>query len=304
MGILLGAVAYDPKVVTIWDGFARFFAERGLAFDYILYTAYERQVAAHLAGDINVAWNSPLAWLQARAAAEARGREAHPLVMRDTDRDLTSVVVVRADSPARSLADLAGKRVGVGAADEARHIEVFTRRASLRSPLLGTSTASGQASLATLLHEPDFALATFLLSVLGEGSFLSLLRFLAEHGDPLTRAVTRLAAQDEARHVAFGMSHVQHRLGVDPGLRGRLVAAVERRHDALQHTAGLNADVFDSLVVVAAGSYAPAALARGWDAVARLVAEMDHGRRVRLAALGFGDGDAERLSALHTRNFM
>jgi ABC-type phosphate/phosphonate transport system substrate-binding protein len=117
MGILLGAVAYDPKVVTIWDGFARFFAERGLAFDYILYTAYERQVAAHLAGDINVAWNSPLAWLQARAAAEARGREEHPLVMRDTDRDLTSVVVVRADSPARSLADLAGKRVGVGAAD-------------------------------------------------------------------------------------------------------------------------------------------------------------------------------------------
>ncbi len=45
--LLLGAVAYDPKVVTIWDGFQQFFAERGLPFDYILYTNYERQVMAH-----------------------------------------------------------------------------------------------------------------------------------------------------------------------------------------------------------------------------------------------------------------
>ncbi len=117
MGILLGAVAYDPKVVTIWDGFARFFAEAGLEFDYVLYTTYERQVAAHLRGDINVAWNSPLAWLQAKAAAAAAGREAHAIVMRDTDCDLTSVIAVRADSPIHTLEDLAGKRVGVGAAD-------------------------------------------------------------------------------------------------------------------------------------------------------------------------------------------
>jgi hypothetical protein len=29
--LLLGAVAYDPKVVTIWDGFQQYFAERGLS---------------------------------------------------------------------------------------------------------------------------------------------------------------------------------------------------------------------------------------------------------------------------------
>lgn len=117
MSILLGAVAYDPKVVTIWDGFARFFAAAGLPFDYVLYTSYERQVAAHLRGDVNVAWNSPLAWLQARAAAEAAGREAHAIVMRDTDCDLSSFIVVRADSPYESLESLKGKRVGVGAGD-------------------------------------------------------------------------------------------------------------------------------------------------------------------------------------------
>lgn len=117
MSILLGAVAYDPKVVTIWDGFTRFFAERGVSFDYVLYTSYERQVAAHLRGEINVAWNSPLAWLQTEFAAKAAGREAHALAMRDTDRDLSSVIVVRSDLGILSLADLAGKRVGVGASD-------------------------------------------------------------------------------------------------------------------------------------------------------------------------------------------
>ena len=46
--LLLGAVAYDPKVVTIWDGFQRYFARHGLAFDYVLYSNYERQVEAHV----------------------------------------------------------------------------------------------------------------------------------------------------------------------------------------------------------------------------------------------------------------
>jgi ABC-type phosphate/phosphonate transport system substrate-binding protein len=37
--------------------------------------------------------------------------------MRDTDRDLTSAVVVRADSGIRSLQDLPGRTIGVGAVD-------------------------------------------------------------------------------------------------------------------------------------------------------------------------------------------
>jgi phosphonate transport system substrate-binding protein len=115
--LLLGAVAYDPKVVTIWDGFKAWFAGRGLPFDYVLYTTYERQVDAHLAGHVDVAWNSPLAWVQARRVAAARGKAAKALVMRDTDRDLTTALVVRADSPHRSVDDLEGATIGVGASD-------------------------------------------------------------------------------------------------------------------------------------------------------------------------------------------
>jgi phosphonate transport system substrate-binding protein len=115
--IVLGAVAYDPKVVTIWDGFRAWFAARELDFDYVLYTSYERQVEAHLADQIDVAWSSPLAWLQTERAAARKGRRAQAIAMRDTDQDLTSVILVRADSPLRSLGELRGKRIGVGAGD-------------------------------------------------------------------------------------------------------------------------------------------------------------------------------------------
>jgi hypothetical protein len=195
--------------------------------------------------------------------------------------------------------------LAVQAADEARHMEVFTRRALLRGGQLGVSGAGGRASLSTLLEETDFALATFLLSVLGEGTFLSLLAFIDRHApDPVTRKVTQLARRDEQRHVAFGMAHLEHQAVLEPGLHGRLRATIERRHDVLVDTAGLNQEVFDALVVMAAGAWTPAAIATGYAAVERLQAEMDEGRQRRLVRLGFPPNEAAALSALHTRNFM
>jgi ABC-type phosphate/phosphonate transport system substrate-binding protein len=110
--LVLGAVAYDPKVVDIWEGFKAFFAERGLAFDYVLFSTYEAQVDAQLKRHIDVAWNSPLAWVQTKR----KDASAEAIVMRDTDQDLSSVVLVRADGP-MELKALNGKRVAVGAAD-------------------------------------------------------------------------------------------------------------------------------------------------------------------------------------------
>ncbi|HEX3713824.1 MAG TPA: PhnD/SsuA/transferrin family substrate-binding protein [Trebonia sp.] len=118
MSVLLGAVAYDPKVVTIWDGFRAWLrGSGGVDFDYVLYSNYERQAEDLVGGRIDVAWNSPLAWVRARRLAAARGAALTPVTMRDTDCDLRSVIVVRADSPASSLADLAGRTVATGAVD-------------------------------------------------------------------------------------------------------------------------------------------------------------------------------------------
>ncbi len=190
-------------------------------------------------------------------------------------------------------------------ADEARHVEVFTRRALLKRGRMGVSTVGGLASLKTLFDEHEFAVASFLLSVLGEGTFVSLLRFLQEHApDPLTRQIAKLTARDEARHVAFGMAHLEYQLAHDADLRGRLAIAVESRHDALAQTSGLNEEVFDALVLLAAGGWSPQEIAAGFDKVQVLKQDMASGREIRMNRLGFAHGDAKRLAALHTRNFM
>ena len=114
--LILGAVAYDPKVVTIWDGFQQYFKSHGLAFDYVLYSNYESQVEAQLLGHVHVAWNSPLAWLQTERVAALLGRRAEAICMRDTDRDLRSIIVVRS-SGVETVEGLRGKIVAVGARD-------------------------------------------------------------------------------------------------------------------------------------------------------------------------------------------
>lgn len=115
--LVLGAVAYDQKVVPIWDGFLEYLHARGLPFDYVLFSNYERQVAALVHGHIHVAWHSPLAWLQTERLAANLGRRAQAIAMRDTDRDLHSVILVRAESAIGTLTDLRQKIVAVGARD-------------------------------------------------------------------------------------------------------------------------------------------------------------------------------------------
>lgn len=190
-------------------------------------------------------------------------------------------------------------------ADEARHVEVFTRRATLHRHAPALSGAGGQASLKTLFEAADFSQATFLLSVLGEGTFVNLLNFLHQHApDPVTRQIARLTARDEARHVAFGMAHLEHRLAAQPDYLTTLRNAIEVRFEELASTSGLNEPVFDALVLLAAGARTPGAVARGHEAVQLLLREMAAGRKARLIRLGFSAPEAAHLAELHTRNFM
>jgi ABC-type phosphate/phosphonate transport system substrate-binding protein len=82
-----------------------------------LYSNYERQVDELLSGRIDAAWNSPLAWIRAQRAGAAAGTPVEALTMRDSDRDLTSVVVARAGSGINAVSDVAGKVVATGAID-------------------------------------------------------------------------------------------------------------------------------------------------------------------------------------------
>ncbi len=112
--VVVGAVLYDPKVSVIWDIIRDFFEARGVPMDTVFYTSYGRQVEALLSGHVDVAWNSPLAWLDAQRRSGGRCRA---IAMRDSDRDRAAQLVVRRDGPVRSVADLRGRTVALGAKD-------------------------------------------------------------------------------------------------------------------------------------------------------------------------------------------
>jgi hypothetical protein len=188
--------------------------------------------------------------------------------------------------------------------DEARHVEVFTKRA-LVGGYRAHALASTELSLHTLLEEHDFTSAALLLNVLGEGTFLDLLSFVSAHApDAATATAARLAHRDERRHVQFGISHIRHRLRDDPDERTTLVAAVEARAAKLANLDGLSPIVGESLVIMSAGSLQPADVAEAGTAVRNLIHRMHRNRIRRLRAAGFDDKTAQHLSELHTPNLM
>ena len=117
----MGAVAYDPKVVTIWEGMRRYFhSEAHLPVEVALFQSYEAQVAALLAKPedlaplIDIGWNTNLAFLQ---AMEWSGGRCAPLAMRDTDLGWMTKIVAAAGGPLKSLADVQGKVLALGSCD-------------------------------------------------------------------------------------------------------------------------------------------------------------------------------------------
>jgi phosphonate transport system substrate-binding protein len=119
--IWVGAVAYDPKVVMIWEGMRRYFHEEaGLPVEVVLFQSYEAQVSALLAapGDpaprIDIAWNTNLAFLQADAWSDHRCR---PIAMRDTDLGWKTKIVAVTGGPVAGLADLRNRTLALGSRD-------------------------------------------------------------------------------------------------------------------------------------------------------------------------------------------
>jgi len=119
--IWLGAVAYNPKVVTIWEGMRRYFHEEAhLPVEIVLFQSYEAQVMALLAqpGDvvpkIDIGWNTNLAYLQ---ADEWSGHACRAVAMRDTYLGWMTKIVAASGGPISKLADLKNRTLAIGSRD-------------------------------------------------------------------------------------------------------------------------------------------------------------------------------------------
>jgi ABC-type phosphate/phosphonate transport system substrate-binding protein len=115
--LLIGAVAGSPAVVTIWQGMRDFFRGSAVEIDFVLYSTYARMTQALIAGHIDMAWNTNLAWVQTMRLLDGKCRA---LAMRDTDLAFTSIFLSRRGAGFQGLADLRGKRLAIGWANSAQ----------------------------------------------------------------------------------------------------------------------------------------------------------------------------------------
>ncbi len=119
--IWVGAVAYDPKVVTIWEGHAKVLSRGGASARRGRAVPELRGAGSALLaspGDpsprIDIAWNTNLAYLQ---ADEWSGHRCRPIAMRDTDLAWTTKIVAVSGGPVTGLADLRDRTLALGSRD-------------------------------------------------------------------------------------------------------------------------------------------------------------------------------------------
>ena len=100
--------------------------------------------------------------------------------------------------------------------DEARHAEVFRKRALAGGGLL-KGAYGPEWALKTILDAPNHTFGTYILNVLGEGFVLTLFRageFLSM--TDTDKEIFRRCMQDEARHVSYGVMQLKYYLDHHP----------------------------------------------------------------------------------------
>jgi len=101
--------------------------------------------------------------------------------------------------------------------DEARHADVFRKRALANGGGLLQQNSSAALAGASIDSARDFTEMSARLHISGEGLVLSIFRMGERMAyNNAEKAIYRLAASDESRHVAFGVMHLQYVSQTDP----------------------------------------------------------------------------------------
>jgi phosphate/phosphite/phosphonate ABC transporter binding protein len=117
--VRIGAVAYAPSAVTVFENVRRYFAKNGMPLDYVLYANYDALVEALHKGQVDIAWNTPLAHAKYHRLA---GGQSQTLVMRDVDCDYRCKLLVRKNSGITSPQGLQGKTLVLGSRESAEAV--------------------------------------------------------------------------------------------------------------------------------------------------------------------------------------
>jgi phosphonate transport system substrate-binding protein len=138
----IGAVGYAPYVVTVFEGIKKHFNRMDVPLDWVLYSNYDALVEAFVRGEVDLAWNGPLAYVKIRRRLP---EGAHVIAMRDMDLNFTTQFITHPDSALQTIQDVKGRRFA------------FASRGSVQAGLL----AYYFLKQAGINPENDLALATF-----------------------------------------------------------------------------------------------------------------------------------------------
>ncbi|MDA0353500.1 MAG: ferritin-like domain-containing protein [Chloroflexi bacterium] len=180
--------------------------------------------------------------------------------------------------------------------DEARHMDVFRKRAlanggGLMGQLDNSALAGGAIDSAR-----DFTEMSARLHISGEGLVLSIFRMgeLMSYNDA-EKAMYRLAASDESRHVAFGVMHLQYLSQTDPERKAEIHSYLDEIEIGLargfggQNPAARGTPSSAALSILLGGGADAASLREGEQIAVALRQRQikEYVQRVRVA--GFGD---------------
>jgi hypothetical protein len=136
---------------------------------------------------------------------------------------LTEVEFIAADAPTRWMSRMNQDFLEVKlflatqAMDEARHTDVFRKRALSNGGGLGTASPISELGLKRIFDSPTFSAQTSRMHLLGEGFVLTIFRqgeFIAP--SRVDSEIFRRCMQDEARHVGYGTMHLRTQLKLKP----------------------------------------------------------------------------------------
>jgi hypothetical protein len=136
--------------------------------------------------------------------------------------------------------------------DEGRHLDVFRKRALANGG--GLLQASPTSSLRTIINARDFTEMSAIMHVQAEGFVQSMFRMgeLIAQNDAEKR-IFRLCAQDESRHLGFGVMHMKYVLANEPQRREEIHAYLDESENADPETGTFGINVAEALIVLLGG---------------------------------------------------
>jgi hypothetical protein len=172
---------------------------------------------------------------------------------------LTEVEMIATDTPAMWLPRLNPDFIEVRAfiaaqaMDEARHAEVFRKRALTTGWGLMQASPINEMALKHLRDADSFSEMSVALHLVAEGNVLTLFRF-SEYLSPtdVDKKIFRLVMQDEARHVGYGMQHFKYVLEHFPEKREVLHAHLDEAEN-ISFAGAAATELTEAFIILAGG---------------------------------------------------